>query len=347
MLSGHIVSPYAGYLGVDLFFILPGFLMALNYGRSFDQGFRFSLYVDFLGKRLARVYCLYAFVTLLVLALSFWNIFHANFSLKLVLVNLALAQQLGPGWIRPYLGDSILGGAWSISTELGAYLLFPILYLAACRCGRTVTLVVIAVSFALIVMLALLPPGLKLQQLPSQGPLDLWSGWSAWPLIRCLAEFTIGVGVWRLVSDAPASRFGSDSFGLPLVAGSLLVLFVQGADLLAVLLIAGLIGHLAYHRSRLAGLLGSRPMIWLGEVSYAMYVLHLSLLTVTYEDPAGPFKRTGFHDHYLLLLAVTYTLLLVMSRILFLFVERPARRWVRMLFAMPAGRSITAEPAAP
>ena len=347
LVTGTIVSPFAGYLGVDLFFILSGFLMALNYGSAFDRRFGLAAYWDFLGKRIARVYPLYAFVTMVVFVLSFWNIFQAHVRLRVVVINLALAQQLGPGWIRPYLGDSILGGAWSISTELGAYLLFPLLYRVACRSGRGAGIAALALAVAAIALLVWLPPSLTVQQLPKQGPLDLWSGWSAWPLIRCLADFTIGLWLWRFVTDHPHAALGRDSAGPVLALAAVALLFVRGADFVAVVVIAALIGHLSFERSRLAAWLGTAPMIWLGEVSYAVYILHVSLIAFTFEHPQGIFAHPAFHDHYPLVLATTLLMLFVLSRLLFLHVERPARRWMRALFAIPVRRPIGEEPAAP
>lgn len=58
-----------GYLSVDLFFILSGFVMALTYGGLFIDRFRWSDYRRFLLVRLARVYPLYLLMTLITLIL--------------------------------------------------------------------------------------------------------------------------------------------------------------------------------------------------------------------------------------------------------------------------------------
>ncbi len=59
-----------GYLAVDLFFVLSGFMMALTYQRRFSSGFRSREYFHFLYLRLARVYPLYIVVTGAFLALG-------------------------------------------------------------------------------------------------------------------------------------------------------------------------------------------------------------------------------------------------------------------------------------
>src|SRR5258708_79262 len=55
---GRVVSK--GYLWVDLFFILSGFVLALNYAQAFARGWSARAWIDFLMRRVARVYPLYA-----------------------------------------------------------------------------------------------------------------------------------------------------------------------------------------------------------------------------------------------------------------------------------------------
>ena len=57
------------YLAVDLFVILSGFVMALSYGQMFKPGWSVHTYIVFLGRRVARIYPLYAIVTLAFCAL--------------------------------------------------------------------------------------------------------------------------------------------------------------------------------------------------------------------------------------------------------------------------------------
>src|SRR3954454_8569619 len=56
-----------GYLAVDLFFVLSGFVIAFNYFDDFQE-FRFSKYISFLGLRISRIYPLH--FTMLLLFLS-------------------------------------------------------------------------------------------------------------------------------------------------------------------------------------------------------------------------------------------------------------------------------------
>src|SRR5690242_15715766 len=64
-----------GYLWVDLFFVLSGFVIALNYGQLFASGFSRRAFATFLVRRVARIYPLYLVVVLTGLA---WGLAAAN-----------------------------------------------------------------------------------------------------------------------------------------------------------------------------------------------------------------------------------------------------------------------------
>src|SRR3712207_4540408 len=53
-----------GWLWVDFFFILSGFILSYVYGESFEKGFSGSAYKKYLKARVARVYPLHLFTLL-------------------------------------------------------------------------------------------------------------------------------------------------------------------------------------------------------------------------------------------------------------------------------------------
>src|ERR1700712_169365 len=58
-----------GYLAVDLFFVLSGFVMTFNYASLFQEGYSFAAFRLFLSRRIARVYPLYLVCTLVAFLL--------------------------------------------------------------------------------------------------------------------------------------------------------------------------------------------------------------------------------------------------------------------------------------
>lgn len=178
-----------GFLAVDLFFVLSGFIIAYNYLPTFST-FHPIAFLRFLGIRLARIYPLHLFMLLLFLLnpiaivwLSSHGLESERYDPSYYVMSLFLVQNWGfsrlLAWNVP---------AWSISTEWMAYLLFPLFaWLAKNRANST------AYTLAgLVTPLVLLGCGLMFMSehlgtnIPKNG------------LIRCLCEFASGVFVYRL-----------------------------------------------------------------------------------------------------------------------------------------------------
>jgi len=105
-----------GYLSVDLFFVLSGYVMALTYAKLFAPAFDRHAVIDFLGRRIGRVYPAYITVTVVValdrMASTPW---HGAESTMALISNALMVQSWGFSY-------SIVGPSWSVSTEFAAYL---------------------------------------------------------------------------------------------------------------------------------------------------------------------------------------------------------------------------------
>lgn len=276
----HFVTK--GYLWVDLFFVLSGFLMAMNYAHLFAARWSLGAWGTFLFKRFARIYPLYVAIVLGTLAYtlcvhgSFQDAPNALPSVNLVnpaveiAANLFLIQSWG-------VARSIDGVAWSLSTEWAAYLLFPLLAWLALF-GRTRTALAAAVGVvAIIVGTVGLTSG---DGAYHSGPLDAYDGTTIEPILRCLGGFTLGLLTFRVAQSPRALAWASCDASAGAAVLLLAVGFAAGAhDLIVYPLFAMVVLALYGNRGRVGRAFGCRPVHWMGLISYSLYLLHLYFVT--------------------------------------------------------------------
>ena len=308
-----------------MFFVLSGFVMALSYGRLFCS-FSPRAFAGFLRRRIARLYPPYGAILVARLAYTAWH--YRRFDLPRpwiaaplpypwtdIPANLLLVQSWG-------LAPSSIGPAWSISTEWAAYWAFPLLASCMLHRGPRPALAGAAAALGLLLGTAVL--------LHADGQprlLDAWDGRTAGPLMRCLAGFILGLGVQRLSLGGATARLA----GRPEIAWGLLLLLagllaVQASDLAVYALFPPLVLCLACGTRGPVWLFASASVVWLGEVSYSTYLLHIFLLHPL--DQVRASARLFLPSASADLLAATLILifLLAASHVTYQLIERPGRR---------------------
>src|SRR5436305_13484132 len=127
-LSSHLIEN--GWLWVDFFFVLSGFIIAYVYGANFRGAVSGTNYKQYIGARFARVYPLHLF-TLVWAALCVWYIrskatgdidplINVVLNLKAVPASLLMMQGM-----HLYFTPPLNTPSWSLSTEWWMYMLFP------------------------------------------------------------------------------------------------------------------------------------------------------------------------------------------------------------------------------
>ena len=316
-----------GYLAVDLFFVLSGFVMALSYARMFHTGFSLAAYRKFLGRRLARVYPLYLAGTVLALFLVLlgWLPYIHDRPLGITfLANLFMVQTWG-------VGASLDSPGWSISTEWAAYLLFPLLLVPALNRRIRYAWLSGAIALAVLAALCAIPVSVA-HKSSADSVLNLSDFRLALPVWRCLSEFLLGILAFRVASGATglfrASRGLISTF---LVLAALAALAVPRSDLFFVFLLPPLIAVLSDGEHLPQRILSSEIAQVGGRLSYSIYLVHVLLI-----------GAVGFIHHQIALLglphgqscgAVVCMVFTVMCAWLaHRHVEVPARRWLRRVF---------------
>jgi peptidoglycan/LPS O-acetylase OafA/YrhL len=310
-----------GNLAVDLFFVLSGFVIYLNYGERVRLE-RASI-GDFLFRRFARVYPLHlltllGFLFYAAAAVAFGSASVEGQDPGYFVASLLLVQNWGferaTAWNVP---------AWSISTEFFAYLLFPLLLAWLAPARRPAWLLVAAIAGL----------GLSVHAFFRLFGYPFPNAVAETGLYRCVAQFTIGM----LVCELYRRRRGQGLAGPLLAAAAALaggyVLF--GAPVVP-LAWAALVLGLAWARP--GGWLAAAPLVWLGRVSYATYLCHYLLLTLfklLFVEAGRPVAPA--------LLAFYLLAVLAASAALYHGFERPAQRRLlrwgkgRNLLPLPSG----------
>ena len=325
-----------GYIFVDLFFLLSGFVMASSYGRRFADRFGAVDYMQFIAIRLARIYPVYAVVFAISVAVA---IVHPAYSPETDAGSLLANATLTQAWWRI---PSTIGPAWSLSTEWAVYLVFP-LFVSALLTSRSRTALAVCIAAAA-ALLAIWSYNVAIGRAAAYGIQS--TDWPT-PMVRCFAGFALGVGVFRFKDDPRVAFASSDAVGAAILLLTVgLWLIPARPDIALYPCLPALLLCLALNRGRLATLFGNRAMHALGEWSYSFYLIHMlfihgrrslyDLLAARLPSPVA--DAVDF--------VALFSIVLLFSAALYTLIEVPARRKLR---SMIGARRLPAElePSAP
>lgn len=329
----------AGVRGVDLFFMLSGFVLALNYMDQLGKRLEIRTTLRFLWLRLARIWPLYMLVIvgaglLRIIRHDLWDSAGTN---PITWTNLLRQALMVQQWFPPERGPSSwVGPAWSLSAEWLAYLLFPVLILVVARLHRrmrTRTLLLLAgVTMAPLVI-----------GMATRGD----AGGSVW-LLRILCEFTTGMLLCAAASRlrlTPRVRRLAGTGALVSVAA--VVAWLYAVRLLGgefwlsasvVVLFAPLVFFLAIGTGPLHDVLASRALVLGGGLSYALYLVHSPMLNLFRDvtEFTGIFHLDPLMRFYgeLMLIPV----MVLAAYLLYRFFEEPVRKLMRGMLDIQFGR---------
>jgi peptidoglycan/LPS O-acetylase OafA/YrhL len=322
-----------GYVAVDLFYVLSGFIMALTYRDDFAAR-GLGAMGDFLGKRAARILPLQWFAIGLTLvagvvsAVVFGHdvTYHGHRLAFDVAANALLLHGLG-------LGANLNDPSSSVSIEFAAYYLFPVFLWLVLFGGRAR------------LALALIAAGLGLLWVVSGNErLSVETPRIPPSIARCFAEFALGMAAFRLIGvPRAAALLRRDSVALALMAWAAAWLLLR-IDLPAVLSFPFLIASLALNRGRVAAFWSGRAVHFLGTVSFSIYLLHQTFRLMETEL-VRTLHPAPLSAPWALAFALVGTLsVLPFAALAYQLIERPGRVLVRAALASysRAGASSTA-----
>ncbi len=309
-----------GYIGVDFFFVLSGFIMSYNYGDLFiKHGWR--MMPQFLVKRAARLMPLNCFVIFVVLLLGGISIAVCGRNIIFdyrnlpfdIFTNIAMVQGLN-------IGHNLNAPSWSVSVEFVAYILFPLLVLAVFDRRQIVLIVVVFIGFVGPTLVALGGSRLSIDYLT---PFLVTQR-----IARCVPEFILGMLVFRFYnnhnSEFKKEFLGSDFIFFALSVG-LAVMLLLRVDLFAILFFPPLIASAALNNGGAARALSAGIPYFLGLISYSIYLIHnafrpieLAFVQAIHPSPLEPIWALVFA--FLGSLSV-----IPFAWLTYIFIERPGR----------------------
>jgi peptidoglycan/LPS O-acetylase OafA/YrhL len=317
----------AGYASVSFFILLSGFVLGYNYNARARAGELSKK--RFYEARFTRLYPIYLVSLLLswrMIPLEWGYHTHAMFWTGIVLAPLLLQ-----GWI-PEIATFLNTPAWTMSAESFFYLLFP--WMA--RWKKPEGMMPHLVKMAGVWMLGMVPGMLYVIFNPDGlAHVDRWS-YGKWlqalkytPLPH-MASFVFGVMLAELDEIVP--RMG----GLRLVLGiggfgATFILLVLAPEIPYAILHDGLLMPLfgcivlgLAGVNPLSKALGIPPLVFVGEASYCLYLLHFNLWNLIHDSHLLDRVGLAKYDPW-----ISYALLIGLALLALHVVEKPAQRVLR------------------
>lgn len=308
-----------GYLAVDLFFLLSGFVIFLSYHASLVKNFPHSI-GKFYWNRFSRIYPLHfvmlggylmlfgAFTFLSSSGSAPSSYTWSSFIQSLFLVHMWFGSDLT--WNVP---------SWSISSEWFVYLFFPLMAfsLRKLRGGILAHLLVIVLAAALLHLIYSL-----------SGQHSLGSDIPHMALVRTMLEFLMGVFIGSLYVNHLAVL---QKYAGAALAGfvTLCVLYVTAPIpdyTLIPVAFALLIAYLSVTSSWMTATLSTPVLVYLGEISYSTYMVHYLVYDLL---KAGFVSDTNQVNQIYLWLS--FVVVFVLSVLLHHIVDSPSQKYFRRL----------------
>lgn len=311
-----ILGMSGGYIGVDIFFVISGFLITSLINKEMHDG-NFS-YVSFYERRIRRIAPALFFAMLCSLPFAYFlfapfdtqKYTQSLAAIALLIANHSFANEVGyfdkVVELKPFIHS------WSLSVEEQFYLFFPLILLISKRFFKSQVIYVLLILFILSYCYA----GENIAKdnednyflLPSRAwELLLGSIAATLPHIKisiykseAIGFFSLGIIISCFFIFDERSHIPGYIALLPTLATALILLFVQ-------------------KNSFVAKLLSIKPVVFIGLISFSLYIWHQPLLAfIKYLKQD---QDTQLVDYY-------FPMLFFISIASWRFIERPFRNTV-------------------
>lgn len=319
--------------GVSFFFVLSGFILTHAYNTKGIES-----YSGFIRDRISRVWPLHVFALLMLIlfvrndALTYDGSGLFNRGSQFIF-NLFLLQSLMPFEKIIFSWNSV---SWSISTELFFYIAFPFLliriknnWLLKLSCSALVSVVYVYAVFALLNSAGqsseMITPGSATSASPIFRGFEFCLGMASWVLwVRYIKDLELSFLLWTIVELAAIALVAAwVSFGHQFVISffdiqsteRVIFRVLGSAWVFALLLVSCASG-----RGLLGKILSNSILVYLGEISFAVYMVHIILMKFFAFSVEPAYKVTP---------VVFFAALFILASACHLWVEKPMQKLLR------------------
>ena len=307
-----------GFLGVDIFFILSGFLMYKYFQTEFNNKSVFKYYLN----RAFRVIPLYLIANLIVLLIAFFYLISPHefyLIIKHYLFSSYFLPNVGYWSEESYFGSTIfkpLLNFWSLGVEIQFYLIFPLIFLFIKNRFNTKMFILIFLSLTGYVLFNSISPKTSFFLLPTR----LW-------------EFLLGIycaKYFKKLNNFKTNIFGSISF-IFIILFLIFLSFEQFYILeknfylftIIIAIFTSVILIFGINKSLIENFLLKKIFLTISKYSYSLYVVHFPIIVfINYY----PFKGNIVDFENSLATVFTILIIIIVTIISYHIVEDKFRR---------------------
>ena len=321
VVADHVLLPMG--MGVDLFFIISGFLMMFT-SQNFDGTKAYAW--QFIAKRAARIWPLFAVVTPVALVVEHGMHGFLDPSIAFPYLEGFAFIPHNPSASGIYFQMAV-GVAWTLCFECYFYLLF-----AACMLFGRWRYAVMAAWFALTLVAIPLIRGSYSLNVATQ-PLVEWSRYANLAINPIVWDFVIGmIGGWLYISDFKVER----TWKIYAVVTVLSLLLLIGWNRLGMVNFFGphgwgapmaILFFDALMLAKVDALKVPAWSVWLGDISYSLYLIHVYVFEILQRVVnAIPMNHDASNA---VLFVIRPVAAVICAWLTFRYVETPLSTWAR------------------
>jgi peptidoglycan/LPS O-acetylase OafA/YrhL len=230
------------------------------------------------------------------------------------------------GLMNIWKDPSINIPAWSISAEFFAYLSFPVIWFMIGKAKGKIVL--LSIIFSLIFVYV---SGIAMV-------IGMHWHYGLGAVFRVLCGFSIGCVLYRLYSDKICVFYTpvhNDHVFITCVIGLFVVLFISLPVYFVYPFLPFIIFYLAVSQGYVKVFFSSRPMVYLGMISYSVYLVHypvLEIYRILLNDYFAGLDMVSDQKEIRFWMTAIVVSVLIAAALIYHGIEEPCRRWIRKRF---------------